>query len=114
MREVRLREGDLPAGGLRALLVWMYTERVDIPVEDVAALQLVARHAKCAALTAAVAAELRTMKCALGVPRSCARRNCSSFSSLVPATAKVAAICSLEPPCRAVALAIPLAHTSPL
>ena len=35
MREVQLKAAQLPAAGLRALLVWMYTERVDVPVEQV-------------------------------------------------------------------------------
>jgi len=62
-REVHLRHGQLPAAGLRALLVWMYTERVDVATADAPDLQLVAARAQCRALTAAIDNELRTVKC---------------------------------------------------
>jgi hypothetical protein len=59
---VQLRNAALSLAALKAVLVFMYTERLDIPIEEVDAVMPVARKCKLRAVVAAIAAEQRTLK----------------------------------------------------
>ncbi|KAK9818730.1 hypothetical protein WJX74_005054, partial [Apatococcus lobatus] len=61
-REVWLANERLQPATLKAVLAFLYTERLDIAMADVAAVKEVAAKCKLAALQASIDAELRTLK----------------------------------------------------
>lgn len=52
----------LHPAAIRCLLVWLYTERLDVGIGDVPAAKRLAKRARCKELVAALEAEQRTLK----------------------------------------------------
>lgn len=61
-RTVQLKNAALSPSALKAVLAFMYTERLDIPIEEVDAVMLLARKCRLRAVEQAIAAEQRTLK----------------------------------------------------
>lgn len=61
-RVVQLRSVELSAAALKAVLAFLYTERLDVAIEDVEAVLRVARKCKLRAVVRAITEEQRTLK----------------------------------------------------
>ena len=59
---VHLRSAELSAVALKAVLAFMYTERLDVAIEDVEAVLRVAKKCKLRAVMRAITEEQRTLK----------------------------------------------------
>ena len=61
-RTVNLKNAALSATALKAVLAFMYTERLDVAIEDVDAVLRVAKKCKMHAVVKAIGDEMRTLK----------------------------------------------------
>ena len=61
-RVVQLKSAELSAAALKAVLAFLYTERLDVAIEDVEAVLRVARKCKLRAVVRAITEEQRTLK----------------------------------------------------
>ena len=61
-RTVNLKNAALSAAALKAVLAFMYTERLDVAIEDVDAVLRVAKKCKMHAVVKAIGDEMRTLK----------------------------------------------------
>ena len=61
-RTVNLKNAALSAAALKAVLAFMYTERLDVAIEDVDAVLRVARKCRMHAVVKAIGDEMRTLK----------------------------------------------------
>ena len=61
-RTVNLKNAALSAAALKAVLAFMYTERLDVAIEEVDAVLRVARKCRMHAVVKAIGEEMRTLK----------------------------------------------------
>ena len=61
-RTVNLKNAALSAAALKAVLAFMYTERLDVAIEEVDAVLRVARKCRMHAMVKAIGEEMRTLK----------------------------------------------------
>ena len=61
-RTVNLKNAALSATALKAVLAFMYTERLDVAIEDVDAVLRVAKKCKMHAVVKSIGDEMRTLK----------------------------------------------------